>query len=567
MDTVLYLVFRQMRRPLLTLILTYSIAILGLVLIPGKDADGNVWYMGFFQAFYFVSYMATTIGFGELPYEFSQAQRIWVVFCIYATVIGWFYAIGTLIKLIQTPAFQMAFAEKRFARIVRARVEPFYLVCGYGKTGSELIESLLDHHQHAVVLDIDEDRISELELANLSEQVPALCVDARRPLHLIEAGLKHPHCAGVVAITNDNEANLKIAITSKLLNPPLKVICRSDSKDIEANMASFGTDRVIDPFDTFGIMLATALQAPCTYLLQQWLTGMLHEQPGDPVYPPNQGKWVVCGFGRFGKAIYHRLRQEGIEIVVVEMHPELTGQPEGLFVHGRGTEAETLSQAGIEDAVGLVAGTDNDANNLSIIATALEMNAELFTIARKNDKDNEELFEALNCNMVMNPSGIIANKIRALLASPLLYEFMGLATYQEDEWACQLVSRISGLIDERVPEVWEVKIDKTQAQAVMQMHTMGHGVTLGRLVAERYDRDQAMSIIVLMLENHEGRVLLPGMDYRVESGDRFLLCGQQGMRHSLEWNLQNINILEYLVLGQVKQRNQVVQYIKKLISK
>jgi len=42
--------------------------------------------MGIFDAFYFITYTATTIGFGETPFEFSYSQRIWVTFSIYLTV-------------------------------------------------------------------------------------------------------------------------------------------------------------------------------------------------------------------------------------------------------------------------------------------------------------------------------------------------------------------------------------------------------------------------------------------------------------------------------------------------
>ncbi|MBA1331250.1 potassium transporter TrkA, partial [Candidatus Endoriftia persephone str. Guaymas] len=101
--------------------------------------------------------------------------------------------------------------------------------------------------------DIRQERVNLLALENLRQYVPALCGDARLPLHLTEAGLDHPLCSGVVAITNSNEANLKIAITAKLLHPDITVICRADSHDIEANMASFGTDSIIDPFDTFAV--------------------------------------------------------------------------------------------------------------------------------------------------------------------------------------------------------------------------------------------------------------------------------------------------------------------------
>ncbi len=191
MEHVIFLIFRRMRAPLLALIATYTVAVLGLVLIPGQDADGNPWTMDFFHAFYVVSYTATTIGFGEIPYEFTDAQRAWVIFSIYATVVVWFYSLGTLIALLQDKTFQRAMTELRFARRVRHRREPFYLVCGYGETGGALVRALTDRNQHAVTIDINQDRINLLKLENLREYVPALCADARRPEHLVEAGLKH----------------------------------------------------------------------------------------------------------------------------------------------------------------------------------------------------------------------------------------------------------------------------------------------------------------------------------------------------------------------------------------
>ena len=49
------------------LILVFSISVVGLALIPGVDPDGEPARMSLFDAFYFMSYTATTIGFGELP--------------------------------------------------------------------------------------------------------------------------------------------------------------------------------------------------------------------------------------------------------------------------------------------------------------------------------------------------------------------------------------------------------------------------------------------------------------------------------------------------------------------
>ena len=73
--------------------------------------------MTLFDAFYFMSYTATTIGFGELPWPFTTAQRLWVTFSIYLSVIGWAYAIGSLLTLLQDHAFRHAVALQRYPEV------------------------------------------------------------------------------------------------------------------------------------------------------------------------------------------------------------------------------------------------------------------------------------------------------------------------------------------------------------------------------------------------------------------------------------------------------------------
>ena len=78
MSDILFLILRRLRAPLITLIAVYGISIGGLALIPGLDAAGHPGRMSIFHAFYVISYTATTIGFGEIPQPFTDAQRMWV---------------------------------------------------------------------------------------------------------------------------------------------------------------------------------------------------------------------------------------------------------------------------------------------------------------------------------------------------------------------------------------------------------------------------------------------------------------------------------------------------------
>ena len=76
---VLQLALRRMRMPVLLVVLVFSISVIGLSLMPGVDAEGNPHRLTLFDSLYFMSYTATTIGFGEIPYSFTIYQRMWAV--------------------------------------------------------------------------------------------------------------------------------------------------------------------------------------------------------------------------------------------------------------------------------------------------------------------------------------------------------------------------------------------------------------------------------------------------------------------------------------------------------
>jgi voltage-gated potassium channel Kch len=343
MNSALFLALRRMRAPLIVLIVAYAVSILGMVLVPGVDGQGMPWRVSFFHAFYFVSYTATTIGFGEIPYAFTDAQRMWVTATIYITVVAWFYALGKILQIMQDPAFQHVLAAGRFGRAVHGLREPFFIVCGFGETGGELVEAFDHRGVRAVVVDLSPARVGEVELVDLLLDVPALVGDVRTPETLVLAGLRHPKCAGLVALTNDDQANLAVAATARLLRPGLPVVCRCESEQTAKSMAAFGVDQVIDPFALFGVHLATALRKPGHFLLREWLTAAPDELSREPLFPPT-GRWVLCGFGRFGTRTAMGLELAGNTVTIIDSDPEVAAAS-GLLC-GHGTERDRNPRCG-----------------------------------------------------------------------------------------------------------------------------------------------------------------------------------------------------------------------------
>jgi voltage-gated potassium channel len=286
MKNIVYLLLRRMRLPLIVVVLAYAISILGMVLIPGVDDQGNPWEMTFFHAFYFVSFMGSTIGFGEIPYPFTDPQRIWTTIAMYLTVLSWLYAIGALFAALQDPAFRRLISYTAFTRTIRNLHEDFYLICGLGDAGRLLIRELADRGIRCIVVDRNENIIQSLRLEELPVHIPGLAADVTDSSVLTDAGLGKPQCKGVIALTGQDHTNLTIAITSKLLAPQLPVICRSETHDSQANMASFGTDHIINPFDTFADRFALMFQSPSMYLVYEWMTSIRESQLSEFAAPP-----------------------------------------------------------------------------------------------------------------------------------------------------------------------------------------------------------------------------------------------------------------------------------------
>ena len=547
-NTALFLILRRMRVPLLVLIGAYAVSILGLVLIPGAGADGAPQRMGFFHAFYIMTYTATTTGFGELPHPFTDAQRLWVTFTMYLSIVAWLYAIGALIALLRDPALRQLIGQNRFAAQVRRLHEPFYIICGHGDTGSVVVRSIVERRLGAVVIDRDQERLNELMLENLPVQVPALCADAGLPHSLVLAGLNHSSCRGVLALCDDDHVNLRIAIACRLLSPGLTVICRAQTHDAEANMESFGTDAVINHFDTFADRLALALHSPDLHLLHEWLTGV----PGMPLperLSPPHGAWVVCGYGRFGKAVQRYLEFEGVPMTIVESDPEKTRAPSDVIV-GRGTEAVTLRAAHVEKAVGIVAGTDDDANNLSIIVTARELNPKLFLVARQNDSENDALFRSARLDLVMQRARTISRRILAIITAPLLTDFLRLARHQKAEWVQDLIGDLRPVLGGLTPDAWSVTLTPEQAPAVHARLARGEALPLSLLLHDPGDRDQHLQAMALLLIRGKEEHLRPGEETVIMSGDRILFCGQRGMASRQRRTLDDDRVVDYLVSGE-----------------
>ena len=384
----MWLLLLELRTPLITLIITYSISVLGLVLIPGMTSEGTAYHLSFLDAFYVVSYTATTIGFGETPHPFTSEQKLWMLVVMYSTVISWLYAIGSVLSVISDPAFRRLRAHQRAVNRIASQKLPFWIVCGFGGAGSQLIRFLDQSNIRCVMIDSNQARADVAKLSDLTYELDILVGDVAEPQTLVDAGVQSALCRGVLALTDQDQVNLTVATNTRILAPRVPVYARSGTDANTRNLRSFDTEVVIDPFRVAARSVTQLIRKPCAFALYHELVDpdLNHI---DVVEMPAEGHWVICAEGRLADTVVEAFQRDEIPFCLVSNQAP-KDKRSVTWIQGLGTEARTLRAADIAHAAGILAGTNDDGDNLSILLTAQAENTQLITIARRNKPTDKQ---------------------------------------------------------------------------------------------------------------------------------------------------------------------------------
>ncbi|NVJ53953.1 MAG: potassium channel family protein [Campylobacteraceae bacterium] len=552
-NSSLFIVLQRMRKPFLVLIITYTIAIVGFLIIDGVDNNGNPYQLTIFDAFYFVTYTATTIGFGETPFDFTYAQRIWASMSIYITVLGWFYAIGTLVSLFQDKLFIREIKRTRFKRQVKGIKDKFIIILGYNQITCEIVNRAIEQGLRAVIIEKDEVKANEAILENFTPTVPVMVADAHSAWAIEHAGIKSKYCRGLVSLFEDDSLNLRIALTSKLLNPHVKLVVKSTTNNHSDNLKDLDVEIVANPFSIISSEISMALAAPNLLKLEKWIYRMEDLNASLPLFP--KGKYIICGYGRMGQHIYDKLKYYDIEAEFVEIDKgKGTNFANDKFMHityGNADDKDLLQEVGIEEAVAIISATNNDTTNLSVLATAKKLNPKIMTIARENEMDDFSIFKSAKIDHIFMPSRILINKTTNALINPLSDKFIRLMCKKDDRWASTLVKNLSSKINE-FPLLKEISINKKNTPMIYDAIEKKEEITLRLFTRSLYNRDKENNIIPLLLHRNDEYILLPSLDEKVEKNDSILFACDENAQSDIEYICQNIYEFHYALTGKEK---------------
>lgn len=234
-----------------------------------------------------------------------------------------------------------------------------------------------------------------------------------------------------------------------------------------------------------GISLTAAVIA------QAEIGGIARRKRMDKRIEELRNHFIVCAYGRVGRAAVRELQAARMPFVVVDPKEELRERMDTdgvLYLVDDPSLERVLAQAGVERARGLLCAVDSDATNVFIALTARQLNPELFIVARASDPGSTERLERAGANRVVSPFVSSGRHMVRMAQDPSIVDL-----FDEGSGAARSIP--------------------------VQEHLVVEGGDLfGRTVGDAGD--------VLALRRSDGSVLArPARDTALEAGDVVLVLG------------------------------------------
>jgi hypothetical protein len=257
------------------------------------------------------------------------------------------------------------------------------------------------------------------------------------------------------------------------------------------------------------------------------------------------------------------LDQAPLPYTVIDVHPDRVQERPGAVL-GRGTEAHSLMEAGIKDAVGIVAATGDDIDNLSIVMTAKNLNPRLFVVARQERKENDDLFDASGADLVARRSLIVARRILLMATTPLLPVFLQHLLSQGEDFAQRVAARLQSILRGRAPAIWTAHLVTDMAKGIEEARQIGVNIQLRHVLQHsRSEDDYHLPCVCLLLERGASRIFLPNPAQELHAGDRLLFAGREEARREIAWSLSEPYALIANATGRIMPRGSLWRWLRR----
>jgi voltage-gated potassium channel len=223
--------------------------------------------------------------------------------------------------------------------------------------------------------------------------------------------------------------------------------------------------------------------------------------------------FIVCGFGRVGRNACDEFERTKAPFLVIDRNEERAARATNagmLAIVADATQDESLRQAGVLRAKGLIAALPSDAENLFIILSAKALNPKLTVVTRVTEEEAGKKLRRAGADTVLTPYTMAGRQLADALLRPHVVEFLDFARSNLGQ---------------------EITMEEVCVSANGELHRR----TLGELL-----KLQRSGAIVLAIRQHKGETIFnPSPDVEISAGDFLIVMGKRSSLKELEEILIN----------------------------
>lgn len=238
---------RQIRMGFVALTTVFVLAVVGFRLVGGYDWMESIWL---------VVVTISTVGYAEHS-ETTPAVQLLTIAVILLGVSAAAYTFGGFVQLALQGELERALGRRKLSRTI-STMQNHVIICGFGRLGQDLAESLSHRGIPFVVIDNDLERI---QLAG-DLKYPALHGDATSEDILGQARLEHAR-AIASALPSDAD-NVFITLTARNLCPSIQIIAKSERHNSCNKLRQAGADKIVMPHRVGAQQMERMITRPST---------------------------------------------------------------------------------------------------------------------------------------------------------------------------------------------------------------------------------------------------------------------------------------------------------------
>jgi len=232
---------------------------LSLLLLLVTIVFGTSGYVAFedmppFEAFYMTLITISTVGFSEVK-PLSDTGRSITIIIIILGISLLTYTLGQVARIFVEGELRIILGRRKLEKQI-SELKGHYIICGYGRIGSIIVNELKAANIPLVVIDQDPESIAELE----ASETLYLNMDATSDDALIEAGLERAR--GLVTAVSSDADNVFIALSAKGMRPDIFILARASDVKNESKLLRAGASRVVCPYQMGAKRMAEILHKP-----------------------------------------------------------------------------------------------------------------------------------------------------------------------------------------------------------------------------------------------------------------------------------------------------------------